>query len=194
MKLSLLTFAALLFVKASALAIVDLGSAGHTPYDRFMSPVKQVLGSLDKEGASMEQVQKLMRIGRGFRYSYTDPYNPARPEVTAATRAGDCKAKSLWLCDQLGDASVRYVIGKAKRSAKISHAWVMWQHEGRWWILDCTNTSKPIPADRVSSNEYIPLYSYDRSGSYRHAGIQMFANTAAVANGKNSPVAAQTRR
>jgi hypothetical protein len=113
--------------------------------------------------------------------------------VTAATRAGDCKAKSLWLVDQLGDSSVRYVIGKAKRSAKISHAWVMWQHEGRWWILDCTNTTKIIPADRVSRDEYIPLYSYDRSGSYRHAGIQMFA-AAPVANSKNSPVASQSRR
>ena len=189
----LAALSAVLLAKLSAFGIIDLGSAGQTPYDRFMSPVKQVLSTLEDDKAPMERAQKLMRIGRGFRYSYTDPYNAASPEVTASTRAGDCKAKSLWLVDQLGDSSVRYVIGKAKRSSKISHAWVMWQHEGRWWILDCTNTSRPIAADSVSKNEYIPLYSYDRSGSYRHAGLRGMT-AEAVATKKNSPVAARDRR
>ena len=98
-KSALLAFAALAFSQFSASAVVDLGSAGRTPYDRFMTPVKQVLGSIDSDKAPMERAQKLMRVGRAFRYSYTDPYNPALPSVTASTRAGDCKAKSLWLCD-----------------------------------------------------------------------------------------------
>ena len=117
----------------------------------------------------MEQVCKLMREGRSFRYSYTDPYRPALPAITADRKAGDCKAKSLWLCSQLGDENVRYVIGKVRRNAKISHAWLLWRNEGRWWILDCTNTSRPIAADTLSEHQYIPLYSYDKSGSYRHS-------------------------
>ena len=143
------------------------------------------------EGASLDRVKALMRVGRGFRYSFTEPYTAALPSVTATLRAGDCKAKALWLCDQLGDENVRFVVGKARISSRISHAWVMWQHEGRWWILDCTNTSIPIPADRVARNEYIPLYSWSKGGTFRHSGTQMFAAT--VAGKQNSPVAAASQ-
>ena len=170
----------------SAATGIDLGARSpSTPYDRYMAPVKNVLGSLPLDSASMERVQTLMRVGRAFRYTFTDPYNPALPSVTAQTKAGDCKAKSLWLCDQLQDGGVRFVIGKARRSSRLSHAWVMWQHEGRWWILDCTNSSRPVAADRVSSNEYIPLYSYDRSSAYRHGATQPLVAVA----GKKAAVA-----
>ncbi len=175
---------------ATALAF-DLGAVSpSTPYDRYMTPVKQVLASLPPDTASMDRVQTLMRLGRAFRYTYTDPYNPALPAVTAQARAGDCKAKSLWLCDQLGDGGVRFVIGKARRSSRLSHAWVLWKHNGRWWILDCTNSSRPIAADRVTRNEYIPLFSYDRSTAYRHGGIQPVLAVA----GKKSPVAQSESR
>ena len=191
MKLALLSFTTLILTKGLGFGIVDLGAASpSTPYDRYMTPVKQVLSSLPNDSASMERAETLMRVGRGFRYSYTDPYNPALPSVTASVKAGDCKAKSLWLCDQLGDDSVRFVIGKARRTSRLSHAWVMWQHEGRWWILDCTNTSRPIPADRISRNEYIPLYSYDKTGAYRHPPVQSLAGIA----GNKTAVAQSGRR
>lgn len=162
---------------------VDLGNkASYTPYDPYMAPVKQVMGSLDSK-ATLEQVQKLMREGRGFRYAHTDPYNPATPAQTAARKVGDCKDKALWLIDQMKDSSARFVIGKAKRNSKISHAWVMWQSEGRWWVLDCTLTSRPIAADKLSANDYIPHYSYAANGAYRHAATSiMTASTAPVAN------------
>jgi hypothetical protein len=136
----------------------------------------------------MERVRELMRQGRNFRYSFTDPYVAAPPLVTATRKAGDCKAKSLWLCDQLGDENVRYVIGKSRRSAKLSHAWVMWKFDGRWWILDCTNTTRPIAADTVSKDVYIPLYSFDRTAAYRHATTRL--TTAAIVS-KRSAVAAK---
>jgi hypothetical protein len=66
------------------------------------------------------------------------------------------------------DASARFVIGKFKRGANVSHAWVMWQHEGRWWILDCTMNSEPIAAERAGQDEYVPLYSFGKTVSYRH--------------------------
>jgi hypothetical protein len=50
----------------------------------------------------------------------------------------------------------------------------MWNDGGQWWILDCTNASRPIAADSVSTSEYIPLYSYDSRRSYRHAATQIF--------------------
>jgi hypothetical protein len=150
-----------------------------------------VLTHLTSADSSMDKVRNLMREGRGFRYSFTAPYVAATPEVTAATRAGDCKAKALWLADQMNDSSVRFVIGKARRSSQMSHAWLMWQHDNRWWILDCTNNWEPVAADRVSNNQYIPYYSFAKTGEYRHQATEILtAQTTGVA-GSRSMIAAQ---
>jgi hypothetical protein len=169
-------------ILAFAHANLDLGSpAVETPYDPYMTPVKQVLDHLTNDDASMDRVRQLMREGRAFRYSFTSPYVAATPDVTAATHAGDCKAKALWLADQLNDQSIRFVIGKARRTSQMSHAWLLWQHANRWWILDCTNNWTPIPADHVSASQYIPYYSFDKNGEYRHqATAEIFAQNPAV--------------
>jgi hypothetical protein len=169
-------------------ASVDLGSAApRTPYDSYMQPVKQVLGSLDGNAPTLDRVNSLMRQGRGFFYEYTTPYVAQTPEVTAKTHAGDCKAKALWLCDQLGDSNVRFVVGKAHYGADRSHAWVLWREasSGRWFVLDCTNNSRAIPADSIPSNAYIPLYSWSKNGTYRHAATQI--GLAAVAGKRTTP-------
>lgn len=153
----------------SASAVVDLGSAASsTPYDRFMSPVKQVFGSIHSEGATMDRVAALMRQGRGFRYSHTALFYPALPQETASRHAGDCKDKALWLLDQLQDQNVRFVIGKLDRNSRMNHAWLMWQHDGQWWILDCTMLDHAIPAERAGANEYVPLFSWAKGSEYRH--------------------------
>jgi hypothetical protein len=188
-----LTLALLVLAKITAAAApVDLGStAGYTPYDRYMRPVKQVLSSAGNHRAEMDRVQQLMREGRSFRYVHSTPYDPALPAQTAARRAGDCKDKALWLCDQLKDPSARFVIGKMKRNAKVSHAWVMWETEGRWFVLDCTLSWRPIPLDQVSNGDYVPLYSYAKNGTYRHAATSLqLASNAPVAR---QPVAATSR-
>lgn len=170
---------------------VDLGTpAVGSPYEAYMSPVKSVLRQLPGKSASMGQVREWMKVGKGFRYTFTEPYVAASPIETARTKSGDCKAKSLWLMSQLGDRNARYVIGKGRRTSKISHAWVMWKDGAQWWILDCTNTSKPIAADSVSKDEYIAYYSYDARSCYRHGASQllMASNTAA-----NLPVAADSQ-
>jgi hypothetical protein len=183
------SLAALLFAAASSQAAFDTGTqAPGTPYEPYMRPVKQVLGSLDGQKASMDKVKQLLRVGYSFRYSFTEPYVAAAPAVTAKTHSGDCKAKSLWLVDQLGDRNVRYVIGKARSTSKISHAWVMWNDGNRWWILDPTNSSRPISADSVGRNEYIPLYSYDCGHAYRHAATTMLTASTTTTN---APVAAE---
>jgi len=191
MKKTFLTIAALLLAKLAAFAVVDLGTTtDHTPYDRYLSPVKDVFNGMHGEGATMDKVQTAMRTGRAFRYAHTEPYLPALPQETAARHTGDCKDKALWLMDQLQDPSARFVIGKMTRGARLSHAWVMWQHDGQWWILDCTMLSRPIPADKVSANEYVPLYSYSRTAAFRHS--DKAGMTADVAGKKQSPVAATT--
>ena len=193
MKKLTLTILALLLTKIAALAVVDLGSTtDHTPYDRYLTPVAQSFNTMHGEGATMDKVQALMRQGRAFRYAHIEPYMPAAPEVTATRRCGDCKDKALWLMDQMQDPSARFVIGKMTRGARLSHAWVMWQHEGKWWILDCTMMSRPVLADKAGVNEYVPLYSYSRSTAFRHS--DKAAVTADVAGKKQSPVAATSNR
>jgi hypothetical protein len=190
MKTIALLAASLFAVALTASANVDLGvSSGRTPYDAYMQPVKAVLGSLDNNNADMTRVRSLMREAFGFRYSFTTPYLAATPAETSATRKGDCKAKALWLCDKMGDSHVRFVVGKSRRNAKLSHAWVLWENQGRWWILDPTNTSQPIPADRVSDNQYIPLYSWAKGRTFRHAETSTSIAAVARKSRKSSPVA-----
>jgi hypothetical protein len=170
-------------------SLVDLGyAAGYTPYDPYMSPVKRVLRQLDGSGTSMNEVRAYMREGRSFRHAFSRPFLASLPEETEARRMGDCKDKALWLADRIGDENIRFVVGKARRTSRISHAWLLWKSEGRWWILDCTNNSRPIAAESVSSSEYIPLYSWSKSRSYRHANTAAFARVAVAGR---APVASR---
>ena len=185
-------FLILILSGAAALAGFDAGMPSNaTPYDHYMTPVRTVLSTVGPQGRTMDDVKKLMVQGRNFRYRMTNPYVAAMPEQTARTRTGDCKDKALWLCDQLGSDEVRFVIGKTEKGIRINHAWVMWRNEGKWWLLDCTLRSAPILADRLSTDRYIPLYSFSKTGTYRHAATQ--ANIARVASKKNSPVASNGR-
>ena len=179
MKNTLLTAALLLLTRfALSAATIDLGNVtDHTPYDRYLTPVKQVFNTMHGEAASMDKVQSLMRQGRSFRYAHSEPYVPAMPKETAARHTGDCKDKALWLMDQLQDPTARFVIGKMTRGANLSHAWVMWQHDGKWWILDCTMLARPIAADKAGVNDYVPLYSYSRGAAFRHTDKAGLADT-----------------
>lgn len=168
-------------------ANLDLGSKSEgTPYDQYMSSVRQVLGKGQAAKPSMNDVRKLMFVGRSFRYMSGAAYAPATPESTAARKAGDCKDKALWLANALNDGSVRFVIGKAKSTSSISHAWLYWKDENsKWWILDCTNRKMPIPADKVTAGQYIPFYSFAKEGAYRHAASASGTGFAAIASAAN---------
>lgn len=192
MNTSFFSLAILLVAKLTSFASFDTGTpSGYTPYDRYMSPVRNVLDSLGQKKPSLDQVKKLMLQGRSFRYRMENPYVAAAPATTAAKRSGDCKDKALWLCSQLGDSDVRFVIGKTEPGIRISHAWVMWKNEGRWWLLDCTLRSAPIPADSVPENRYIPLYSFSKGSTFRHAATQV--GLAQVASKRKAPVASNGR-
>ncbi|MEO6742402.1 MAG: hypothetical protein ABIP20_19335 [Chthoniobacteraceae bacterium] len=192
MKTTLLSVAFLLAAKFASFAAFDTGTlADYTPYDRYMRPVHSVLSRLGQQKPSMDQVKKLMVQGRNFHYRMENPYVAAMPETTAAKRSGDCKDKALWLCSQLGDSDVRFVIGKTEPGVRISHAWVMWRNEGRWWLLDCTLRSTPVAADTLPENRYIPLYSFSKVSTYRHAATQV--GIALVASKRKSPVASNGR-
>lgn len=144
-----------------------------TPYDRYLGSVRSVITNLQTQPASMLATARLMREGRRFRYTICDPYRADPPSLTAARRAGDCKSKALWLYNNLGDNNALFVIGKAQKRMRTSHAWVYWRYDDRWWILDCTERADPIAADSVSSDRYVPYYSFGKSGTFRHKATRL---------------------
>lgn len=171
-----------------------------TPYDRYLDTVRRVITELDTRQPDMLLACDLVRVGRSFRYTASDPYRAALPSRTAAQRAGDCKAKALWLYDRLGDPKALYVIGKLDRGSKSSHAWVYWRNQQRWWILDPTNRGAPIAADSVSPQRYVPYYSFGKNGAFRHPATSMImpvaartepAPSVAVQSTKSSPAPAR---
>jgi hypothetical protein len=161
-----------------------------TPYDRYLGTVRSVIANLVSHDATMVEVARLMKEGHRFRYCVSDPYRPDPPSVTDARHAGDCKSKALWLLDNIGDGNALFVIGKAEKRARTSHAWVYWRWQERWWILDCTERTDPIAADSVSSDRYVPYYSFGRGGAYRHKATRLIL-TGAVS--PSMPVVADRR-
>lgn len=163
-------------------AQLDLGApASRTPYDAYLGPVWAVLRSLSGK-ADPATAAQLVREGHAFRYSYNSaqPYLPQTPEQTEASKSGDCKAKSLWVASKLNDRAVRFVIGKAKAGQSMSHAWLIWNGPEGWTILDATLYSSPLAPARLSSNQFIPTYSFAPGGKYAHA---MAAAAAGAKNG-----------
>ena len=163
---------------------LSLQLAADTPYDRYSGSVREVISRLDQRPVNMLRARELMSVAHDFRYRSGHPYFAALPEKTEATRAGDCKAKSLWLYDQLGDPSALYVIGKTFRGAKSNHAWLYWRYDSHWWILDPTNRSAPVLASSFPEDRYVPYYSFGKKGAYRHPqtwiGLAQFAPAVAT--------------
>ena len=151
---------------------LELQPTTATPYDRYFGSVREVISALEPQHTTMATACHLMKVGYSFQYITRDPYRPEPPKLTAAQRAGDCKSKALWLYDGLADSGALFAIGKAEKNSKTSHAWVYWRNGGRWWILDCTDRTDPIAADSVSSDRYIPYYSFGKNGAYRHPATQ----------------------
>jgi hypothetical protein len=164
---------------------LELQPTSSTPYDRYFGSVRSVIASMEPHATSMVKACHLMKVGHSFEYISRDPYRPDPPKLTEVQHSGDCKSKALWLFDNLADASALFVIGKAEKSLRTSHAWVYWRSEGRWWILDCTDRADPIAADTVSPDRYVPFYSFGKLGTYRHAATKM-SNTPANAVAANS--------
>ena len=158
-----------------------------TPYDRYLGSVRAVMANLEPRDSTMTLAARLMKEGHRFRYCVCDPYRADPPALTESRRAGDCKSKALWLYDNLGDRNALFVIGKAEKRARTSHAWVYWRSDDRWWILDCTERADPIAADSVSSDRYVPYYSFGKGAAYRHKATRLMLTGAIVPSAK--PVA-----
>jgi hypothetical protein len=151
---------------------LELQPTASTPYDRYFGSVRYVIATMEAHGATMAGACHLMKVGHSFEYKSRDPYRPDPPKLTELQHSGDCKSKALWLFGNLADTGALFVIGKAEKNLRTSHAWVYWRCDGRWWILDCTERADPIAADTVSPNRYVPYYSFGKFGTYRHPASQ----------------------
>jgi hypothetical protein len=166
------SFLLLVFAGPLRCGALDLGApTSRTPYDSYLDTLWTVMRRLGSAQPDIDTVEKLVREGRGFRYVFKsdEPYRPQAPEQTESTRSGDCKAKSLWLASKMDTRKVRFVIGKAKQVANVSHAWLIWESPEGWLILDATLYSRPLDPDRLSVGTFIPKYSYSPAGKFSHA-------------------------
>jgi hypothetical protein len=149
----------------------DLGRPiSSTPYDRYLGRVRTTMSSLGSNKPPMSLVEQYVRTGRSFRYYMKDPYVPQTPAETEATRAGDCKAKSLWVAYKMDDHTLRFVVGRARAESGMLHAWLLWQDTTGWWVLDATKFSAPLAVGRLGPQEFISYYSYSEKGEFVHAG------------------------
>lgn len=174
---SLLILGILVVGSRPLFAEVDTGRpGGSTPYDDYLIPVRKVFAQFGGRSPSLEKVRAYLRIARNFRYAYRadDPYTPQSPKVTEARRAGDCKAKALWLANKIHDGNVRYVIGVAKPGDSTWHAWLLWSNRGTLYLLDPTHEDDVLYAERVAGRKLIAQYSYDGSTSFHHDTYNRF--------------------
>lgn len=149
----------------------DLGRrSARTPYDPYFGAVISVMNGLNASPANDQEVREKLRHAHRMRHLYDPdrPYIPQRPSVTERNGVGDCKAKALWLAQELNDSRTRFVVGRYRGSPARSHAWLMWSNGESWWILDPTFYGQPVPLSR--SNSWVPYYSYGKSGRYVHSG------------------------
>jgi len=164
-------FAIAILISGGLALAQDLGKpTSKTPFDAYLGPMRSVLSSLGSNHPELPEVEGYVKTGRAFRYYMKDPLVPQTPQETESSRAGDCKAKSLWVAYKMDDRSARFIVGRAHASSGMNHAWLLWKGPSGWLILDPTLLSTPIDVNRVGRTEYTPRYSYSASGKFIHAG------------------------
>lgn len=164
-------FAIAMCVTGSLAMAQDLGKpTSKTPFDAYLGVMRSVMASLGSNNPALPEVEGYVKTGRGFRYYMKHPLIPQTPAETESSRAGDCKAKSLWVANKMDDRTLRFVVGRAHASSGMNHAWLLWKGPNGWLILDPTLLSTPIDVNRVGPTEYTPRYSYSSGGKYIHPG------------------------
>src|SRR5437764_15108714 len=116
LKTKTLVAAAMFFAGSFAIA-QDLGTpTSKTPFDAYAGPMGSVLSSLGSNHPEVPEVEGYVKLGRGFRYYMKDPLVPQTPQETETSRAGDCKAKSLWVAYKMDDHTLRFIVGRSHAS------------------------------------------------------------------------------
>ncbi|MFA6338647.1 MAG: transglutaminase domain-containing protein [Candidatus Paceibacterota bacterium] len=140
----------------------------NTPYEKDLKNLRIVLNGLNSDAKWKEVTDCTKKVFTYIKYKDRNTDMPSPPSLTWARKNGDCKDKSLLLAKLLNDKNIIIVGGICWVNDRDGHMWLEWKHEGEWYILDPTNSSKPIKLSSVGQYDYIPYYSWSKSGIYKH--------------------------
>lgn len=153
---------------------VNFQRVATTPYDAQMSRISRVMqaGTSAAQTLQLDQVNQWMRGLKRIPYQYTSTWKT--PEELQATRSGDCKAKALslyYLMKSKGATNVMFVIGRRTGSSQGTHAWLLWETQGKVWLLDPTDESSAVESSGFGTDEYVPHYAYNGASKLRPSSL-----------------------
>lgn len=153
-----------------AAAQAQLQQVASTPYDRQMTPVRNILEQRPQGngGISLTELNGYMRELRSIPYQYS--LNWKTPEQVQTEFKADCKAKAIALYSilkQRGVTDVRLVIGMRTKKSKITHAWLEMDHNGKTLLLDPTYYNRIRTVSDERRGNYVQNYAYEGGKKFR---------------------------
>jgi predicted transglutaminase-like cysteine proteinase len=143
-----------------------------TPYDKQMARVEPTLtapSGYTFDRISFTLVNEWISQLRAMPYRYSREWHT--PSEVEAARAADCKGKAMVLYDWLqlnGATDVRFVIGKRRATALLTHAWLEWGTKTGVYVLDPT-FNWAARAKLQDRSTYIAFYAYKGHHKYQVA-------------------------
>jgi len=163
-------FVALISGGLGAVAQAQLQQVSSTPYDRQMTPVRNILEQRTQGNGdiSLTELNSYMRELRSIPYQYS--LNWKTPEQVQSEFKADCKAKAIALYSilkQRGVGDVRLVIGMRTKRSKITHAWLEMDQNGKTYLLDPTYYNRIRTLSDERRGNYVQNYAYEDGKKFR---------------------------
>ncbi len=141
-----------------------------TPYDRQMTPIREVLTTAGSstDHTSLALVNIWMSDLRDIPYGFQKVWRT--PAEVESRRPADCKGKAVALYKRMksqGATHLRLVIGKRAPTSRRTHAWLEWQTDSGSYVLDPTFNHTATRSEKIRRNCYVPLYAYAGSKKFR---------------------------
>lgn len=157
---------------SSAFADALMLTVSVTPYDRQMTPVRDILTTkgASTDSNSLAQVNAWMGDLRDIPYGYQPVWKT--PSEVATRQPADCKGKSVALYKKMkahGATNLQLVIGKRAPTSARTHAWLEWHTASGSYVLDPTFNYTATRTEKIGKRSYVPLYAYAGSSKFRAA-------------------------
>ncbi len=173
-----LAAAALCLSMASCFASSTFVSVPSSPYDWQMTRIlPALLAKSSSSQISLPLVNNWMGDLRDIPYRYHSEWKT--PAEVQSNQSADCKGKAVLLYERMqrnGARNVRLVIGKRGATSRVTHAWLLWETDGRTFVLDPTFNWTACRSEDVRPGSYVPLYAYSGAKKYRAAATLYAAN------------------
>lgn len=117
-------------------------------------------------------IQEIFNEAATFQYS-RDPEGDMwqDPSITEKLKRGDCEDMAVWVYRELkrsGYDDVRIMVGKFELHDKRFHTWVVCRLEGADVIIDPALQRGVWLRAEISTDLYLPAYSFDGRNKYTH--------------------------